>query len=383
MNWHVTSESLIRQKENSMTDNNQNRNEYYPPNQGYYPNQNQYYPPRYQQPYQPPYFDNQQYMMQQEAIQRRNKQKSELRKIGAAIGIALMFYLLIQAESGQLLNQLGLYDLYKTSPVFQSCFSIFAEVLGVALPFGIMALVMRKRYTAPLIPSKPMNKPVAAAWIGVGMAVCIGANYLAAFINIFFSNMGKDATGGKTLSPDSAFACLMEFVAVAIIPPICEEFAMRCCSLGLLRKYGKGFSVFFISLIFGLMHGNIIQFVFAFFVGLILAYVTVQTDSIVPALLIHGFNNGRSALNDSLLYFANEDTATAVTIILTIAWIAAGVIGLIYLASKKELVHRELTQNGPDQLSFSTKFACLIPGTVLPGILLVVLAIYSLTTSTV
>lgn len=71
---------------------------------------------------------------------------------------------------------------------------------------------------------------------------------------------------------------------------------MRCCCVQLLRKYGNGFAVLSISIVFGLLHGNVIQFVFAFLVGLILGYITVKTDSVVPAILVHALNNGMSVI---------------------------------------------------------------------------------------
>lgn len=69
---------------------------------------------------------------------------------------------------------------------------------------------------------------------------------------------------------------MIALIGTAIVPAICEEFAMRCCCVQLLRKYGNGFAVLSISIVFGLLHGNVIQFVFAFLVGLILGYITVK-----------------------------------------------------------------------------------------------------------
>ena len=366
-----------------MNNQHNNQNGYYPPNQGYYPPNQYYQPPQYGQPmYQPPYFDQQQYMMQQDIVRRRNQQKSELRKIGVGIGVALMLYLVIQTVSGSVLGALGLSELYSTSPVFQSCFSVFAEVLGVAAPFGIMALIFKKKYEYPVVPTAKLGKADAAAWIGVGMAVCIGANYIAGIVEMMFKSIGKSASGPKGLDPDSLLACIIEWVAIAIIPPICEEFAMRCCTMSLLRKYGKGFALMAVSLIFGIMHGNILQFVFAFIVGLILAYVTIRTDSVLPAMFIHGFNNGRSTLNNTVQYLTNEKTAEAVTLVITVLWIVAGVAGIVYLAAKKKLAPpKTAPDTDPAQLTMGAKLSCLIPGMAVPTIILILLAIYTLATS--
>lgn len=355
--------------------NYQNKNQYYNPN----PMPNQYYA---QPQYVPPYFNQQQYQMQQQILAKRNKQKSELRLIGLALGIALFMYLVIQTISGSILQSLGLYDVYKNSSVFQSCFGVFAEVLGVAMPFGIMALVMKNKYDSPVIPTAKVGKANSAAWICVGMGVCILANYAASIVDTMFKSIGKNAGNTDSLDPDSIFACAVQWIALAIIPPICEEFAMRCCSLGLLMKYGKGFAVLAVSLIFGMMHGNIIQFVFATIVGLILAYVTVQTGSIVPAMLIHGFNNGRSTLNSTITYLYNEKTAEYVLVATTIAWAALAIAGAIYLAIKKQFHTQKQPNYDPAQLSLGTKFGCILPGLAIPFLLLTALAIFSLNNNT-
>lgn len=87
---------------------------------------------------------------------------------------------------------------------------------------------------------------------------------------------------------------------------------MRCCALGLLKNYGKAFGVVSVSVVFGLLHGNVIQFIFAFLVGLVLAYITIKTESIIPAMCIHALNNGMSAVSDTVNYAAGKEVNVTV-----------------------------------------------------------------------
>lgn len=112
---------------------------------------------------------------------------------------------------------------------------------------------------------------------------------------------------------------------------------MRCCSLGLLKKYGKTLGVVGVSLVFGLLHGNLIQFVFATLVGLILGFVTVKTDSIVPAVIIHGFNNGMSVVTMLAEYFYGTEASDKSSVAVFVFWIVVGIICTVILAVKQKL----------------------------------------------
>lgn len=80
------------------------------------------------------------------------------------------------------------------------------------------------------------------------------------------------------------------FLYASILAPIAEEVLFRGYVLRSLRPFGKRFAVFGSALLFGLFHGNLLQTPYAFLVGLILGYVTVEY-SIGWAIGIHMFNN--------------------------------------------------------------------------------------------
>ena len=80
---------------------------------------------------------------------------------------------------------------------------------------------------------------------------------------------------------------------------------------------------------------------FAFVIGLILAYITIVTDSIVPAMLIHGCNNGLSVLQDILQYATTKKISDNVITVIFIVWFVLAVIALIYLLITKSLFKKE------------------------------------------
>ena len=83
---------------------------------------------------------------------------------------------------------------------------------------------------------------------------------------------------------------LSMFLYSAIFAPIAEELLFRGYILRTLRPYGKRFAIFASAFLFGLFHGNLVQAPYAFLVGLLLGYVTVEY-SLTWAVALHTFNN--------------------------------------------------------------------------------------------
>lgn len=305
---------------------------------------------------------------------RINQEKHEIRMISLSIGCAIVAYIVIQMLEATLIPLLGLTDVYLNNTIFQYGFMIIGiSFAAVAVPFGIVALVNKKRYISPVIPNKRLKFTRAFVWICFGMLCCCVSQIAVSFIVIFFKNvLGLELKSGDTTAPNSILACIMNVVALAIIPAICEEFAMRCCSLQLLKKYGKGFAIVAVSIVFGLLHGNVVQFIFAFAIGLVLAYITIKTDSIVPAIFIHMLNNGMSAIQLALNYASGENISSRVISIIYYFWIAAGAVSGIYLLFKKELIKKD--NESQSVLTTGQKFtAFLFPWMIVPFLILIFL----------
>jgi hypothetical protein len=204
------------------------------------------------------------------------------------------------------------------------------------------------------------------------MLCCVAANFITNGVIELFKLFGYKLTQPEYNDPSSIIECIALVFSTAIAPAVCEEFAMRCCTMGALRKYGKGFAVFAVSIVFGLIHQNVIQFVFAFLLGLVFGYITVVTDSVIPAMFIHGLNNGISVVYDILKYASGKNIAEFVVPFFYLVWAALGVYGMIYLIVKKELrIKSPKKIKEPYALAFWEKLLCLLPGFVLPiGILI-------------
>lgn len=83
---------------------------------------------------------------------------------------------------------------------------------------------------------------------------------------------------------------LSMIIYVGIVAPIVEELVYRGFALRLLERHGKMAAIVASSVVFGVMHNNLPQSVFACGIGLVLGYVAVEY-SVRWSILLHMLNN--------------------------------------------------------------------------------------------
>jgi membrane protease YdiL (CAAX protease family) len=90
---------------------------------------------------------------------------------------------------------------------------------------------------------------------------------------------------------------VISIVLAGIVPAFVEEMLFRGVILsGFKENYSQKKAIIASSILFGLIHLNPWQFVTAFIVGIICAWVCLQTKSILPCIYMHLFNNLLSVL---------------------------------------------------------------------------------------
>jgi len=104
---------------------------------------------------------------------------------------------------------------------------------------------------------------------------------------------------------DNTVASLSEFMLeipfpimlflMAVTPAFCEEIVFRGVVYGGYRRGGNKFwAVILSGLMFGIMHMNLNQALYAFAIGILLALLFEATDSIVTTMLFHFIYNSQS-----------------------------------------------------------------------------------------
>ena len=101
------------------------------------------------------------------------------------------------------------------------------------------------------------------------------------------------------------------FFYVVLMAPIVEEYMFRrMCYTPIRRFFGKMSAIFISALFFGIFHGNIVQGIYAFVLGLILAYTYEVSNNVLWCVLGHMLANLCSvtlSYNAFGYYFKLED----------------------------------------------------------------------------
>ncbi|MBQ9761722.1 MAG: CPBP family intramembrane metalloprotease [Oscillospiraceae bacterium] len=135
-------------------------------------------------------------------------------------------------------------------------------------------------------PGKPMKVGRFFGILSVFLSVQMVSALLSMLVQWILLNMGYQVLDVSSVSLEE----LGMFLYVGLGAPISEEILFRGLILRSLEPFGKKFAIFASALLFGLFHGNLTQAPFAFGVGLILGYVTLE-HNIGWAMLLHMINN--------------------------------------------------------------------------------------------
>lgn len=134
--------------------------------------------------------------------------------------------------------------------------------------------------------------------------------------------------------PDDIFGTALIFISSVLIPAIVEEILFRGVLLHTLLPYGQMFAIIFSSAAFSIMHCNPLQFLYAFFGGVIFSYVALKSGSIFYCIVLHFANNLISFVSLFINKYAPKEIAIAITSYIDLFFIVTGLTCFIYLAAK-------------------------------------------------
>ncbi|MBQ6381808.1 MAG: CPBP family intramembrane metalloprotease [Clostridia bacterium] len=276
---------------------------------GFYPNGYPIYPNN-------PYYGNPA-LAQQEYEKRLKveKAKKSLRYLGNMSGLAVILFLVFNTVVSMAMTIPGLYTLYTENPVFSAAFSIVASFIYMFFPFLIVSFLIRARdKQVNFFPFKKMNPKRALLCIPIGAAVCVAANIIINLMIALFEALGLKLSqqSDALAQPKTVFALIITLFSTAVMPALLEEFAIRGVILQPCRKYGMAFAIIASSVIFGIMHGNLVQAPFALIVGACFAFLAIKCDSLWIGVILHFLNNGFSVL---MSYLSEVMSETAVNIL--------------------------------------------------------------------
>lgn len=190
--------------------------------------------------------------------------------------------------------------------------SLGVSALAAAVPFGDTRAVLL--ITTILANAAVILVFFALRWVPLSPAFFVKANVpLAALTAALAFGMLLPSLVVENLIPEAmrediladVFKLLLSspwgYVAIALLAPVAEELVFRgavlraataffSCRLANARRAAWA-AIIFSAALFSAVHGNPAQMPHAFLIGILLAWLTHHTGSIVPAVIVHWINN--------------------------------------------------------------------------------------------
>ncbi len=290
--------------------------------------------------------DQRYYQEQQQKLIKRNAEKQKISKIGNLMGISLIVCLVLASVFSVFLVLLPNSYAYGSNFALDALINIFYSVVVIGLTYFVFGVILKKTKEAPgqssfysvnINYSAIKNRKKTALLILLAFGGCMASNYITSILIMIMESFGFDSGYTSMQNPSNIYDIIIMFIGTAVIPPLIEEYAMRGVVLSSLTKYSKTLAIFGSAFMFGVFHGNFTQIPFAFMCGLVFAFITIASNSIWPAVIVHALNNSLSCIDSVLRLYFDSDVADIFYYAVSTGALVLGAIALvIYLKSFKD-----------------------------------------------
>ena len=229
---------------------------------------------------------------------------------------------------------------------------------------AIAILVFYKKQKIAFLPTvKTHHQKLSFKQVAIIIVLLLGCqfvfNQVANIFEVALNVIGFSAKKEVELATVGHHS-IMYFLYAAFMGPLVEELVMRGGIAYRLQKYGKVFSIMFSAIVFGFFHMNFVQGVFAFLVGIMLAYIAIEY-SFGWAVFFHILNNFGFNLILGTFMTSMVGEAQAETISLTIMSIAA-VASVVLLGMYRKQIIQYVQENRTAKGTYKVAFSSILGG---------------------
>lgn len=222
------------------------------------------------------------------------------RKRFSWLGWAFLIGALVM-QGAQVAVMLGLQAL-KPELMLNSDVMLLASMLPMYLVGMPVLIFLVKR-----LPAAPMERHSIRPGAFVAATVmCFGlvylSNILGTLITTAVSILKRSVVQNEIFNVTSAVSMWSILLYMVICAPLMEEYVFRKLIVERTVRYGQGVAVLVSGLMFGLFHGNLNQFAYAFTLGVFLAFLYVKTGNLKITIALHMMINFMGGFVSSLLF---------------------------------------------------------------------------------
>lgn len=176
---------------------------------------------------------------------------------------------------------------WKPEWLWNADITLLLSVLPMYL-IGMPVLILLVRQVPA---EKIARRPMKAGSFAVSVIMCFAIVYIsniAGNIVTWIIGMLKGSTvQNQIVNVATSINTWTVVIYMVICAPFMEEYVFRKLIVDRTVKYGQGVAVLLSGLMFGLFHGNLNQFVYAFTLGMFLAFLYVKTGKLKITIALH------------------------------------------------------------------------------------------------
>ena len=118
-----------------------------------------------------------------------------------------------------------------------------------------------------------------------GASACVVLNHVLIYSGLYsLLEQSYEETAQVLFKGD----LLTELISVGILTPVAEELIFRGLIYRRLRwQMSAGYAVFLSAILFAVFHGNLLQGIYSFVIGMLLAFTYERTHSLLAPVLVH------------------------------------------------------------------------------------------------
>lgn len=247
------------------------------------------------------------------------KEGRKIRKYYNIAGIILLIFAFISNLLPALALK-GIYEIIKYSDtaagIDTSAYSYYYNVMhhftdgssvsiAVVLIIHVIFNVLMAFIGLKLIKVRPVElfaEPVrlkrcdVLKYVFTALGIQIILLYSMSALTGYLASKDIDITSRSFFAVSGVKAVILNIIYCCIVAPITEELLFRGFAMKALSRVSQRFGIFMSAFLFGLAHGNLVQFVSAFILGIFMAYVDVKHNSLIPSIIIHFAINAFSCI---------------------------------------------------------------------------------------
>ncbi|WP_077611133.1 CPBP family intramembrane glutamic endopeptidase [Clostridium sp. Marseille-P2415] len=252
-------------------------------------------------------------------------------RVGIGYGAFLLVTFVLQLEIGTIaaaLSRFGVEIVFGDGYILGSSFATYA-VGGVVTYFIVKDMQVLGR---------PQAKKAGVKMLAAAFLICMSALFFGNLIGQALMSIVCALQGKPMVNPVEE---IMEglsswtiFVTMVVMAPVCEEILYRKVLIDRIRLYGDKAAIVVSGFVFALSHGNFYQFFYAFGIGLVFAYIYIQTGRLRYTIAFHMMINFLGSI--AALHVEDAAWLSAVYSVFMLTAVLSGTI--LFFISRKKLV---------------------------------------------